>query len=139
MQVPTSKRLALALGAALLTPLALAAAPQQTGSTTDPAAQQSYPATQTDTTNRNPTGTPPATDKSTGQAMGGTSSGSSSTSKTYSSSSFKSLDTDGDGRISSLEASADESVNGAFATMDTNGDGYVSDSEYKAYHSGKHK
>lgn len=40
------------------------------------------------------------------------------------------MDTDGDGRISRAEASADRSFGGNFSTADTNGDGYLSADEY---------
>ena len=45
-------------------------------------------------------------------------------------SSFKKLDTNGDGRISQTEAAADSSI--VFSSADANGDGYLDDSEWKA-------
>lgn len=45
-------------------------------------------------------------------------------------SSFKKLDTNGDGRISQAEAAADSTV--VFSSADSNGDGYLDSSEWKA-------
>lgn len=42
------------------------------------------------------------------------------------------LDTDGDGRISSVEGSVDADFGANFAMTDTDGDGFVSDAEYRA-------
>lgn len=45
-------------------------------------------------------------------------------------SSFKKLDTNGDGRISQAEAAADTTV--VFSSADANGDGYLDSAEWKA-------
>jgi len=45
---------------------------------------------------------------------------------------FKTLDADGDGRISQQEASADSTLAGSFSTLDTNADGYVSEREFRS-------
>jgi EF hand len=42
---------------------------------------------------------------------------------------FESLDTDGDGRISKTEASANESVSAQFSRYDVNGDGFIERAE----------
>lgn len=46
--------------------------------------------------------------------------------------SFESLDTDSDGKISKVEASANESVSQQFARYDQNGDGFIERSEVNA-------
>lgn len=43
------------------------------------------------------------------------------------------LDTDRDGRISSVEASVDAQFSSHLSAMDANGDGFVSDAEYRAF------
>lgn len=43
------------------------------------------------------------------------------------------LDTDGDGRISSVEASADSTFSTHLGTMDADDDGFVTDAEYRAF------
>ncbi len=45
-------------------------------------------------------------------------------------STFKKLDTNGDGRISQAEAAADSTI--VFSTADANGDGYLDSAEWKA-------
>ena len=45
-------------------------------------------------------------------------------------SSFKKLDTNGDGRISQAEAAADSTI--VFSSADSNGDGYLDSGEWKA-------
>jgi len=45
---------------------------------------------------------------------------------------FKTLDTDADGRISQQEASADSTLASNFSTLDTNADGYVSEREFRS-------
>jgi hypothetical protein len=45
---------------------------------------------------------------------------------------FSVLDTDKDGRVSSMEADADAGFDAGFASMDANGDGFVTDTEYRA-------
>jgi len=44
--------------------------------------------------------------------------------------SFRSMDTDGDGRISRSEASSDSSLGQGFSKADKNGDGYLDNDEY---------
>ena len=46
---------------------------------------------------------------------------------------FRTLDKDKDGRVSSTEADADAGFSGSFAAMDANGDGFVNDDEYRAH------
>ena len=43
------------------------------------------------------------------------------------------LDTDGDGRISSVEASLDTEFSAQFRVADADGDGYITDDEYRAH------
>lgn len=43
------------------------------------------------------------------------------------------LDTDGDGRISSVEASMDPAFSAHLSAMDADGDGFVTDGEYRAF------
>jgi hypothetical protein len=43
---------------------------------------------------------------------------------------FRSIDEDGDGRISRTEASSDDALGRGFAQADANGDGYVDNAEY---------
>ena len=52
-------------------------------------------------------------------------------------SSFKKLDTNGDGRISQAEAAADSSV--VFSSADANGDGYLDNDEWKSSKKGSKK
>jgi Spy/CpxP family protein refolding chaperone len=47
---------------------------------------------------------------------------------------FKSMDTDADGRISRTEASADQKLGNVFSQADANGDGYLDNAEYDASH-----
>ena len=46
---------------------------------------------------------------------------------------FKDLDANGDGRVSTTEAQSHAQLNEGFRTADTNGDGYVSETEFKAW------
>jgi hypothetical protein len=46
---------------------------------------------------------------------------------------FGKLDVDGDGKISATEASADADFNGGFSAMDGDGDGFVTDAEFRAH------
>lgn len=43
------------------------------------------------------------------------------------------LDTDGDGRISALEADADAGIDGSFSSLDSDNDGFVTDAEFRAH------
>ena len=45
---------------------------------------------------------------------------------------FSSLDTDKDGRVSSIEADADAGFSASFASMDANADGFVTQDEHRA-------
>lgn len=49
------------------------------------------------------------------------------------STSWADLDTDDDGRISTMEASSNAGLNSNFASIDSDGDGYLTDSEYRSY------
>ncbi len=46
---------------------------------------------------------------------------------------FKSLDKNGDQRISKSEAAGDKMLTEHFSMIDTDGDGYISESEYMAH------
>ena len=46
---------------------------------------------------------------------------------------FKDLDANGDGRVSTTEAQSHAQLNEGFRTADTNGDGYVSETEFNAW------
>ena len=52
-------------------------------------------------------------------------------SKQGSADSFKTLDVDGDGKISKTEATANASIASNFASLDGDSDGFVSKSEFK--------
>lgn len=52
--------------------------------------------------------------------------------KTSATSTFESLDKNGDQRISRTEAGVDKNLSNIFATADTDGDGYVSKAEFAA-------
>ena len=54
------------------------------------------------------------------------------TAKTSVTTTFESLDKNGDQRISRTEAGIDKGLSNIFATADTDGDGYVSKDEYAA-------
>lgn len=43
------------------------------------------------------------------------------------------LDTDGDGRISALEADADAGIDGSFSALDSDSDGFITDTEFRAH------
>ena len=46
---------------------------------------------------------------------------------------FKDLDANGDGRVSTTEAQSHAQLNDGFRTADTNGDGYVNETEFNAW------
>lgn len=46
---------------------------------------------------------------------------------------FKTLDRNGDGELSKVEARADSSISAQFASFDINLNGYITKSEYDAY------
>jgi Ca2+-binding EF-hand superfamily protein len=52
-------------------------------------------------------------------------------SKEGSADTFKTLDVDGDGKISKTEATANASIAGNFESLDSDSDGFVSKSEFK--------
>jgi Ca2+-binding EF-hand superfamily protein len=57
--------------------------------------------------------------------------GDDSRSKEGSADTFKTLDADGDGKISKTEATANASIASNFESLDGNSDGFVSKSEFK--------
>jgi len=103
MQARTFHLLAVALGAALLSPLVLA----QDQSTT--ATSQS---------------------STSGQMTAPPTSSTAATAASGANANFSKLDTNADGRISAAEAKADSKLGGGFVSIDADHDGYLSPAEY---------
>lgn len=104
MQARSFHLLAIALGTALLSPLALA--------------QDQSTATTAQSSTSGQMAAPPTSSTATTAASG------------VKAKNFSKLDTNADGRISAAEANADTKLSGGFASLDADHDGYLSQSEY---------
>jgi hypothetical protein len=121
MKYTQKSLLALALLAALATPLAMA---QGTSPAID--AKQTPPAT---TTSQAPTATNPSAVQDTLKKPSTSLSRSSTGQKTW-----EELDANKDGKLSKAEADADASMKSLFAKADADSDGILTPEEYRAYY-----